>query len=156
MPPRRPRPREQLRFKRGSPPRPTRPGTARARCTPLAFNQICSNDLIAASASSTAPWPEGAAAVKELYAAETDTTPVGYAVYLKTQASSAGGANWYWYEQVPLSSPVPHDSTGIVADGLGTSGPAQTICVSCHSAAGSDSAHTPSPGGRDDVYTPVD
>jgi len=124
--------------------------------SPHGFNQICSNDLIAASASSTAPWPEGAAAVKELYAAETDTTPVGYAVYLKTQASSAGGANWYWYEQVPLSSPVPHDSTGIVADGLGTSGPAQTICVSCHSAAGSDSAHTPSPGGRDDVYTPVD
>jgi cytochrome c553 len=76
-------------------------------------------------------------------------------VYLKTEADSAQGANWYWYERVPLSSAAPHDAAGVVADGLGSSGPAQTICVACHAAAGTDAAHTPSPGGRDEVYTPV-
>jgi cytochrome c553 len=30
-----------------------------------------------------------------------------------------------------------------------------SICVSCHNAAGSDTAHTPSVGGRDQVYTAV-
>jgi hypothetical protein len=50
---------------------------------------------------------------------------------------------------------VPHDSNGVVADGMGGSGPAKDICVGCHVAAGSDAAHTPSPGGRDQVYTPV-
>jgi hypothetical protein len=122
------------------------------------FNRICSNDVIASNAGSTAPWPEGAAAVKELYQAISDTTPVGYAVYLKTAADSASGANWYFYERVPttgLQSAAPHDTNGVVADGFGTSGPPLTICVSCHGAAGSDAAHTPSPGGHDFVYTPV-
>jgi mono/diheme cytochrome c family protein len=80
---------------------------------------------------------------------------VGYAVYVKTKADSAGGANWYWYETVPLDSAAPHDATGLVADGLGDGGPAKDICVSCHGAAGSDAPHTPSVGGRDQVYTPV-
>ena len=107
------------------------------------------------NATGTGEWPQGAAAVKELYANATDTTPVGYAVYLKTQTSSAAGASWYWYERVPLSSAAPHDANGVVADGLGSAGgPAMQICVGCHSAAGSDAAHTPSPGGRDEVYTP--
>jgi hypothetical protein len=118
----------------------------------------------------------GAAAVKELYTAVTDTTPVGYAVYLKTQADSAAGANWYFYERVPLSSTVPHDANGVVADGLGATGTANSICVACHAAArsglgatgtamsicvschavaGSDAAHTPSVGGRDEVHAPV-
>jgi hypothetical protein len=30
-----------------------------------------------------------------------------------------------------------------------------TICVGCHAAAGKDTTHTPSPGGHDEVYTPV-
>lgn len=123
------------------------------------FNRICSNDIVNANAAGTGSWPEGAAAVKELYESATDTTPVGYAVYLKTKADSASGANWYWYERVPLSglqSGAPHDAkTGVVADGLGDSGSALKICVGCHGAAGSDSAHTPSAGGRDQVYTPV-
>jgi mono/diheme cytochrome c family protein len=123
--------------------------------SPHGFNRICSNTLISTNATGTGAWPEGASAVKELYNAVTDTTPVGYAVYLKTEASSAAGANWYWYERVPLTSAAPHDSAGVVADGLGSSGPAQTICVACHGAAGSDAAHTPSTGGRDEVYTPV-
>jgi hypothetical protein len=125
--------------------------------SPHGFDRIYSNDVITANATGTGVWPAGAAAVKELYTATTDTTPVGYAVYLKTQADSAGGANWYWYERVPLSSSVPHDDGGVVADGLGTpdSGTPFTICVNCHGAAGSDGPHTPSPGGRDEVYTPL-
>jgi hypothetical protein len=123
------------------------------------FNRICSNDVISSSADAGADWPVGAAAVKELYDSASGTTPVGYAVYLKTEADSAAGANWYWYERVSLTglqSAAPHDSTtGVVADGLGGSGTPLSICVACHGAAGSDTAHTPSPGGRDYVYTPV-
>ncbi|HVZ71320.1 MAG TPA: hypothetical protein VHJ20_03005 [Polyangia bacterium] len=123
--------------------------------SPHGFNRICSNDLVASNATGTAAWPQGAAAVKELLASATSTTPVGYAFYTKTAADSAAGANWYWYERVPTDSDVPHDANGVVADGMGSSGPAQTICVGCHAAAGSDAAHTPSPGGRDEVYTAV-
>jgi hypothetical protein len=123
--------------------------------SPHGFNRICSNDAIANNASGSGAWPAGAAAVKELYATAAATTPVGYAVYKKNQADSAGGANWYWYERVPLDSAAPHDANGIVADGPGNAGPAMTICVDCHGAAGSNADHTPSPGGRDQVYTPV-
>ena len=73
----------------------------------------------------------------------------------KTAADSAKGANWYWYERVPLDSKVPHDANGVVADGMGNSGTPLTICVDCHGGAGSDAKHTPSAGGRDQVYTPV-
>ena len=123
--------------------------------SPHGFNRICSNSEISGTANGTAPWPVEASAVKELYATIDGTTPVGYAVYLKTKADSAAGANWYWYERVPLDSKAPHDAAGVVADGMGTAGPAMTICVGCHNAAGSDAAHTPSAGGRDQVYTPV-
>lgn len=123
--------------------------------SPHGFNRICSNDLVAGAAAGTAAWPKGAAAVKELYASATATTPVGYAVYLKTEADSAAGANWYWYERVPADSEAPHDSAGVVASGRGSNGAAKTVCVACHNAAGSDADHTPSAGGRDQVYTPV-
>ena len=123
--------------------------------SPHGFNRICSNEVIVGAATGTGAWPKGSAAVKELYASATATTPVGYAVYLKTDADSANGANWYWYERVPANSDAPHDTNGIVADGKGEGGTAKSICVGCHAAAGSDTAHTPSPGGRDQVYTPV-
>ena len=123
--------------------------------SPHGFNRIWSNALIEQNATGTATWPEGAAAVKELYASMTDTAPIGVAVYLKLKSDSAGGANWYWYERVPSDSPAPHDANGVVADGMGGSGPAMTICVGCHGAAGADTAHTPTVGGRDQVYTPV-
>jgi hypothetical protein len=123
--------------------------------SPHNFNRIYSNDLISGAAAGTGNWPKGAAAVKELYADANGGTPVGYAVYLKTDADSAGGSNWYWYERVPLTAEAPHDANGVVADGKGGDGTAKTICVSCHGAAGSDTAHTPSAGGRDQVYTPV-
>jgi hypothetical protein len=123
--------------------------------SPHGFNRICSNDVIAGAAAGTAAWPRGAASVKELYDSATATAPVGFAVYLKTDASSAGGANWYWYERVPAASDAPHDGNGVVADGKGDSGAAKSVCVGCHGGAGMDAAHTPSPGGRDLVYTPV-
>jgi hypothetical protein len=123
--------------------------------SPHGFNRICSNESISGNRSSSDAWPSGAAAVKELYASADDDTPAGYAVYLKTKSDSAGGANWYWYERVPLDSAAPHDDDGVVADGLGSTGTAKTICVGCHVAAGSDDAHTPSTGGHDQVYTPV-
>lgn len=123
--------------------------------SPHGYNRICSNDLIADHADEDGDWPTGAAAVKELFAGEDDTDPVGYAVYLKTERDSAAGAGWYWYERVPLDSAAPHDAKGVVADGLGDEGPALSICVACHNAAGVDAAHTPTSGGRDQVYTPV-
>jgi Cytochrome P460 len=131
--------------------------------SPHGFNRICSNNVVSSNAAATTAWPAGAAAVKELWASDPNdadggtppTAPVGYAVYLKTESDSAAGANWYWYERVPLDSAVPHNASGVVAAGLGATGPAQTICVACHSAAGSDAAHTPSPNGHDEVYTPV-
>ena len=115
--------------------------------SPHNVDRICSNDVIANNATGTGAWPEGAAAVKELYASATDTTPGGYAVYLKTEAASAGGANWYYYGSVSAGGPP--------VDGMGTDATVMAACTACHLAAGSDAMHTPSPGGRDEVYTPV-
>jgi hypothetical protein len=124
--------------------------------SPHGFNRICSNDVLAADATSSTDWRKGAAAVKELHASVDGTEPIGYAVYEKTKDDSAGGANWYWYEIIPVDSPIPHDANGVVADGLADKdGPELQICVGCHMAAGSDAIHTPSVGGRDQVYTPV-
>lgn len=114
--------------------------------SPHGFNRIFVNDAMAAAATATGAWPKGAASVKELYASASDTTPMGYAVSLKLEGDSGGGANWYWYERI---------SNQVVADGTGGSGPAKSICVGCHTAAGVDAEHTPSPGARDQVYTPV-
>ncbi|HEU0029761.1 MAG TPA: cytochrome P460 family protein [Kofleriaceae bacterium] len=114
--------------------------------SPHGFNRIYSNELVAQNATGTGSWPKGAAAVKELYASATDPTPIGYAVYLKLDADSANGANWYWYERMGQM---------VFADGRGNEGTAKSLCVGCHAAAGADPAHTPSPGGRDQVYTPV-
>jgi hypothetical protein len=114
--------------------------------SPHGFNRIFSNDAIANNASATGAWPKGAAAVKEIYASASATAPIGYAVYLKLATDTASGANWYWYERTP---------EGVVADGSGAGGPAKDICVACHAGAGTDVTHTPTPGGRDEVYTPV-
>jgi hypothetical protein len=113
--------------------------------SPHGFNRICSNTAITDNAGGTAPWPVGAAAVKEMYQSATATQPMGYAVYLKA-AESADGAGWYWYERIEADQ---------IADGRGDSGPAKRICAGCHKAAGTDTAHTPSMGARDQVYTPV-
>ncbi len=119
--------------------------------SPHMYNRICSNDIIA---QGSPPFAVGAAAVKELYSdsAADGGTLFGYAVYLKTAADTAdgggSGANWYWYEDNPTLDPPG----GVVADGLGTSGNPLTVCVGCHSKAGSDANH---PGAGDFVYTQV-
>jgi hypothetical protein len=119
--------------------------------SPHGTTRICSNDLTSGY-KGTGERPIGSAGVKELYNTP-GTKIVGYAVYVKAAATSAAGANWYWYERVPLDSGAPHDSAGLVADGYGSSGASKSICVGCHAAAGSDAAHTPTSGSADLVYT---
>ena len=111
-------------------------------------NRICSNAALSGFAG-TGEYPVGAAGVKELFD-DTGKTIIGYAVAVHTKAGNTGDT-WYWYERVPLTSAAPHDANGVVADGSGASGPAQTICVGCHQAAGSDAGHS----GHNFVYTQV-
>ena len=115
--------------------------------SPHGKQRIYTNAVHAGHNGMTGEYPVNAASVKELYDA-AGTTVVGYAVYLHVSAGTTG-ANWYWYEKVPLDSMAPHDDNGIVADGLGDAGPAMEICVGCHSATGIDAAHP----GHDFVYT---
>ena len=68
--------------------------------SPHGMNRICSNDLASGfnpDAGATER-PQGTAAVKELHDA-TGTTIIGYAVYLKAEPTSDGGASWYWYDE---------------------------------------------------------
>jgi hypothetical protein len=120
--------------------------------SPHGFDRVCSNDLVNPTAADVdaGPWPTGAAEVKELYTAiNADGGPAGYAVSLKLAADAGGdaGANWYWYERQTDQS--------IEADGPGAANtPANTICVTCHIAAGT-AGYAPSLGSRDFIYTPV-
>jgi hypothetical protein len=80
-------------------------------------------------ADGNAEHPQDAATVKELYGASTDTI-IGYAVSLKTQPLSDGGATWYWYERV---------NTTTYGGELGT-----PLCTGCHGG-GTDYILTPYP-----------
>ena len=71
--------------------------------------------------------PEGAAAVKELYEPDGET-PLGWAVMLKTQADTAEGDGYFWYEIVSTTDP-----TAI----FGEAGNGIPLCVGCHTT-GSD------------------
>lgn len=113
--------------------------------SPHGVNRICSNDALSATAAG-ANYPADSAAVKELWDKQGGKV-MGYAVYLKLKDDSAGGANWYYYEDNPMLNPPG----GIVADGVGTSGNPKTVCVACHAAAGMDAMHS----GHDFVYTQV-
>lgn len=108
--------------------------------SPHGVNRICSNQLL--SAHGTGEYPVGAASVKEIFDAEGGDI-VGYAVALHVSEGTDGGS-WYWYEKIP--------GMGVVADGLGDTGPANTICVGCHQGAGIDAMHS----GHDMVYTQVE
>jgi len=126
---------------------------AQLKVSPHGFNRVCSNELAASFAGGVNDErPVNTASVKELY--DDSASLVGYAVGVKVKAESAGGDGWYWYERVPLDSAAPHDSRGVVADGLGSSGAAQSICVSCHAGAGSDAMHEVM-GSSDFVYLQV-
>lgn len=76
--------------------------------------------LIGSFEAGLAQHPEGAAAVKELYTAGGQ--PNGWAVMVKVQPDSAGGAGWYWYETL---------GGNVFADGTG-----EALCTGCHSGVG--------------------
>jgi hypothetical protein len=75
--------------------------------------------------------PAGAAAVKELY---RGGKPSGYAVAIKTDARSAVGRGWYWYEVTSLAADAKP-----VAAAHGVA-----LCLGCH-LAGRDFVLTPFP-----------
>lgn len=77
--------------------------------------------LDASLAAKATEHPMGAAMVKELYGGGSEVT--GWAVAVKTAATSAAGDNWYWYEIFGTTS-----ATKPVADGKGLPG-----CKGCHS-----------------------
>jgi hypothetical protein len=91
------------------------------------------NEALAASlAAGNASHPAGAAAVKELYASDRSTL-TGWAVEVKLDDDSAGGAGWYWYEVFSTtdgSRPI---------EGAGNS-----ACTGCH-AQGRDYVRIPFP-----------
>lgn len=118
---------------------------AQSGSSPHGFNRICSNAKLS-GAGATGDFPVGAAGVKELWD-KAGGVVTGYAVYVKTQADSAGGANWYWYEDAPSINPPG----GVVADGFGTAGVPKDVCVGCHIKAGPGFA----PTSRDFVFTQV-
>jgi len=76
--------------------------------------------LDASLAAGAASHPEGSAAVKELF--DGDGNLSGWAVSIKTQADSASGQGWYWYEM--LGTKV---DSRVVADGNGV-----PLCFGCH------------------------
>jgi hypothetical protein len=104
--------------------------------SPHGRNRVCSNALM--SAHGQGEYPVGAAAVKEIYDGDVVT---GHAVFWHVKAGATGDT-WYFYEKL---------GARVVADGLGDSGVAKSVCVACHQAAGSDPAHP----GHDFVYTQV-
>ena len=100
------------------------------------FDKVCSNDVLNATAAP--PWPVGAASVKEVYSAIDGTTPVGYAVSLKTaDDTTAKGTVWYWYERVP----------GFTSAGVG-----DTTCTGCHEASAAPVDAGGHPGAGDLIY----
>jgi len=89
------------------------------------------NAALDASMKGSGEHPQGAVAVKELYGSGNEVT--GWAVGVKTQAASAGGAGWYWYESF---------GTGPGANRI--EGQNEALCTNCH-AAGRDYVLIPYP-----------
>ncbi len=114
--------------------------------SPHGRNRVCSNAALAGAATD-APYPIGAAGVKELI--DDADAIIGFAVYRKAEADPAtpDGTNWYWYENVPpgtdLPTPDPVLPNGVVADSRGSAGGnALTVCISCHTDAPNDYVFT--------------
>ena len=87
--------------------------------------------LEASLAAGNAEHPIGSAAVKELYKNGPDVG--GWAVMVKTQATSDGGQGWYWYETVKVTESDP----GYAGQGI-------PLCFNCH-ASGIDFVRSPYP-----------
>lgn len=123
--------------------------------SPHMLNRICNNDVLA-GAPEGAPWPVGAASVKELHLVGESDPVVGYAVYLKVR-EGADGSGWFWFEYVrpgvTLDPPLPSEADGTVAEGFGDHGAARAICVGCHQRSGANDSGLTGPG--DFVFTRV-
>lgn len=91
------------------------------------FNELLVTSLEAGAATH----PTGAASIKELYDGGTLT---GWAVAVKTDADSAGGDGWYWYEVLDTAP-----GTEPIADGNGVG-----LCAGCHED-GADFIFSPGP-----------
>lgn len=89
------------------------------------------NAKLFASMQGSGEHPEGAASVKELYGSGDEVT--GWAVMVKTQAASANGQGFYWYE-----------TFGTQAGANAIEGQGKPLCVDCH-AAGKDHVLIPFP-----------
>lgn len=76
----------------------------------------------ASLAAGNASHPAGSAIVKEMYS-EDGSELVGWAVMVKTQADSASGQGWFWYETTNTE-----DSNDVVGAGNGL-----PLCYGCHS-----------------------
>jgi hypothetical protein len=101
-------------------PHAARPGSAHSA------NRICSNKLL--SAHGAGEYPVGAATVKELI--DGSGAVSGWAVMYHFKQ---GGADaWYWYERT---------SSGLEADGPGSSGRPKDLCADCHSGANGNNGH---------------
>lgn len=98
-------------------------GKVRTFVNPILFDAL--------TAGST-NFPMGSSAVKELWG--TGAKLNGWAVFVKTQADSANGGGFYWYENYSTT-----DNSNPVADGNGS-----VQCTGCHSN-GTDYFLTPFP-----------
>jgi len=98
-------------------------------------NRICSNALL--SGHGAGEYPVGAASVKELFDGNNNLN--GYAMLLKVKPG--GVESFYWYELLGSS---------VVANGLGDSGSAKSVCTGCHDGAGKGGQT-----GHDGVFTQV-
>jgi len=70
------------------------------------------------------------------------STLIGYAVAVKTKATSDAGSSWYWYERIGMDT---------AADGLRSSGVPKDVCVGCRVGAGTDAGHAVM-GSSDYIY----
>jgi hypothetical protein len=87
--------------------------------------------LAASLAAGNESHPRGVGAVKELYDGDDVR---GWAVEVKVEESSAGGAGWYWYEVFGTAA-----NAEPVVDGTGADG-----CTGCHGR-GADYVRVPFP-----------
>jgi hypothetical protein len=87
-------------------------GNVRTFVNPILFDAL---------SSGSTDFPIGASAVKELWG--NGSKLLGWAVFVKTQAASAGGSGFYWYENYSTTDP-----SSPVADGNGVG-----LCTGCHS-----------------------
>lgn len=114
------------------------------KVSPHGHNRVCSNELTRVFDGEPGDErPAGSASVKELY--DDAAKLIGYAVAVKLASKSDGGQNWYWYERI---------GDLVTSDGLGSETKPKAVCVSCHTAAGTDDTHALT-GSSDFVYLQV-